>query len=690
MRAGPPGAPGRYWPALDGVRALAIGAVIAFHLGVLGGGWIGVDVFFVLSGFLITTLLLDERDRTGTVRLRAFWARRARRLLPALCLVLVALALYAAAGGTAVVPAQLRIPALATLFYVANWQQLLAGHGYFAHFEAVSPLQHTWSLAIEEQYYLVWPLLVLVLGRLARGRSGRAAPSPRAVLVPVAVLALASALGMGVAAGVLGPERAYLGTDTRAWELLLGALGAVAARTPGATRWPRAWTAAGAAAVAALAAGTVAAGGPPRWIWDGGLVGLAGGALVVVLGAVRHPTGPLARLLGLAPLVVVGRLSYSLYLWHWPVIVVLTARTTGLRGPSLLVSRLAAMAAAAALSYVAVERPLRRADWSRWRRRALAPVGLAAVLGALVAATVAPVEATTAAVRLPSVVAQGVRAVSPAPVAATAAPAPLPAGRVGTPSDPLRAWIMGDSVMDDSAPGVTAALEATGDVHVVVNSAFGGWGLSTDRSFSSDFARIVAQYHPEVVIGTWSWDDQLATEDPQSYRDTLVGALHDILAPGDGVDLVVLLQFPQTGPSPEILDAPVQYQQWETQNTEQNAWNAVARQAVGFFPGHALYLPTDQLFAPGGRFFTWLRTPSGAWLRARKIDSVHMCPYGAAELGALVVSDLTPALHLSGMAPGWELGDWVHDANFDDPPGACPANQPPPGYDGIAVPGPPS
>jgi len=684
VRANRDGASGAYWPSLDGVRALAIGAVIAFHLGVLGGGWIGVDVFFVLSGFLITTLLLDERDRTGSVHLRAFWARRARRLLPALCLMLVALALYAAAGGTAVVPAQLRGPALSTLFYVANWQQLLAGHGYFAHFEMVSPLQHTWSLAIEEQYYLVWPLLFLVLARLARGRSRRA------LVAPMAVLALSSAAWMGVAAGVLGPNRAYLGTDTRAWELLLGGVGAVLARAPGGLRRPRAWTVAGAAGIGALAVGATLASGPPRWIWDGGLVGLAGCALVVVVGAVRHPAGPVARLLGLRPLVVVGRLSYSLYLWHWPVIVVMTGQTTGLSGTALLACRLAAMSAAAAFSYVVVEQPLRRADWRRWRRRALAPVGLAAVLGALVAATVPPVEATTAAVRVPPVVAQRVRATSSTPATTTPVPDPLPAGRVGTPSDPLRAWIMGDSVMDDSAPGVAAALQATGDVQVVVNSAFGGWGLSTDRSFSTDFARIIAQYHPEVVIGTWSWDDPLATEDPQSYLDTLVSALHDILTPGDGVDLVVLLQFPQTGPSPEILDEPLQYQQWEAQNTEQDAWNAVARQAVGFFPDHAVYLETDQLFAPGGRVFTWLRTPTGAWLRARKIDSVHMCPYGAAELGALVVSDLTPVLHLSSLAPGWELGDWVHDANFDDPPGACPADQPPPGYDGIAVPGPPS
>ena len=126
----------RYWPSLDGVRGIAIALVVAFHLGFLGGGWVGVDVFFVLSGFLITSLLLSEQARSGQVRLRAFWARRARRLLPALLLLLVVLAVYALAGGPGVVPSQLRSPAVATLLYFANWQQIVAGHSYFAQFQA--------------------------------------------------------------------------------------------------------------------------------------------------------------------------------------------------------------------------------------------------------------------------------------------------------------------------------------------------------------------------------------------------------------------------------------------------------------------------------------------------------------------------------------------------------------------------
>jgi len=664
----------RYWPSLDGVRGVAIAAVIAFHLGYLGGGFVGVDIFFVLSGFLITSLLLSEQAGSGTIRLGAFWARRARRLLPALLLLVFVLGVYALAGGPGVVPSQLRSPAVATLLYFANWQQVAAGHSYFAQYQALNPLMHTWSLAIEEQYYLVWPLLFVGLAFLGRRRSRRA------LVTGTALLATGSALWMGVAAHVLGPNRAYLGTDTRMWELLLGGLGAMALQSAGPPRRPTWWSTATVLGVGGVALGIALGAGPPAWMWDGGLVAITTCALVVVVGSVRHPGGPVARVLAVAPLRWLGRISYSLYLWHWPVIVLLTPVDTGLRGPDLLSCRLAAMVGAAWASASLVEQPLRRGDWSAWWRRALAPAGIVTVVGVMLVATVPPVEASAARVK-------------PAPATRAADSTPpitLPAGRVVTPADPLRAWILGDSVMADSAPGVTAALEATGDVRVVANSAFGGWGLSTDKTWATDLPRIVARYHPDIVIGTWSWDDDLAQHDPQAYLVELTDALRTILAPGDGVELVVLLQFPQVGPNPAVTDPLTQAAAWAAQNARQIIWNDIAAEAVRFFPGQALYLPTDAVFAPGDRFFTWKQTPSGPWIRARKLDNTHMCPYGAAELGSLVADDLTPVLGLSPMTPGWEFGSWVHDPNFNDPAGACPDDQPPPRYGGITVAGPPS
>ena len=170
-------------PALDGVRALAVAAVLAFHggLAVLPGGFLGVDAFFVLSGYLITSLLLAEWQRSGGIDVVAFWTRRIRRLLPALVVVVGAVALAAPVLVTSGEVLQLRRAAWATLLYANNWQMVLEGDDYFARTAAPDPLEHTWSLAIEEQFYLVWPLLlVLVLQarRPMRSLLGSASPGP--------------------------------------------------------------------------------------------------------------------------------------------------------------------------------------------------------------------------------------------------------------------------------------------------------------------------------------------------------------------------------------------------------------------------------------------------------------------------------------------------------------------------------
>jgi peptidoglycan/LPS O-acetylase OafA/YrhL len=666
----------RYWPALDGVRALAVSAVVAYHLGYLPGGWLGVDVFFVLSGFLITTLLLREHGETGSVVRVRFWARRAKRLLPAVLLMLAVLGVYAWAGGPGLVPAQLRSPALATFFYVANWQQLIAGHGYFAQFSSPGPLLHTWSLAIEEQYYLVWPFL-LALGMWALGRR-RGVTRP---LVAATVgAAAASAAWMGVAAHVWSANRAYLGTDTRAWELLVG--GAAAMLWPAGARAVssrRGWAVASVAGLVGVGAVLARAGGPPAWIWDGGLVAAGLGSTAVIVGVLRAPRGPVARVLALAPLAWLGRISYSLYLWHWPVIVLVNQSTTGLSGAALVVLRVALMLAATCASYYLIESPLRRADWAAWRRRALAPAGALATAALVVVGTTAPVSAGAAPVSHHG---------NPATVTATvgSVPAALPAGRVPSPSDPLRVWIMGDSVMFDSAAGLTAALDATGRATVTADSSFGGWGLSTDHVWPSDAQRIIRQYRPEVVIGTWSWDDGLAAGDPPAYRTRLEQAVRTILTPGDGVDLMVLLEYPPTGPSPAVSDPVARAAKWKQQLQVQGAWDRVARSVTDAFPGHAAYLRTTPVFAPDGRVMTWMRVSGPTWIRARKLDNTHMCPYGAALFGSAVVTAIEEPLLLGTMNPGWETGAWTHDGRYNDPPGACPADQPPPGYTGIPLP----
>jgi peptidoglycan/LPS O-acetylase OafA/YrhL len=200
-------------PGLDGIRALAVLAVLGFHGGVPGmaGGNIGVDVFFVLSGFLITSLLLEEWERAHTVSLRAFYERRARRLLPALFVFMGLIAVYAAYFAEPDTLSSLRGDALSTLGYVANWRFILSDQGYFVHFGPPSPLLHTWSLAVEEQFYLVWPAVALLTLR----RWGR-----RGVGVAAAAGAAASAIvTVAMADAGAGTNRLYYGTDTRAQEI---------------------------------------------------------------------------------------------------------------------------------------------------------------------------------------------------------------------------------------------------------------------------------------------------------------------------------------------------------------------------------------------------------------------------------------------------------------------------------------
>jgi hypothetical protein len=251
--------------------------------------------------------------------------------------------------------------------------------------------------------------------------------------------------------------------------------------------------------------------------------------------------------------------------------------------------------------------------------------------------------------------------------------------------DPYRVWIIGDSVMADGSAGVQAALQATGKVSIVENSAFPGWGLTRINGFISWARHSIATRHPQIVLGTWSWDDEAAQADPSRYLQELEAAIRVLLAPGDGVSAVVLVQFPQTGPRNFISNPVARLAAWKKQIQQQDSWDNVARRATAAFPGHSLYLTTDQLFAPGGYFYTWFQTPAGTWVRARKKDNTHFCPYGAAEWGALTTKELTKDLKLPRMKPGWEFGDWIHDPNYNQPAGACPDDQPPPGYRGIAV-----
>jgi peptidoglycan/LPS O-acetylase OafA/YrhL len=518
-----------YLPALDGLRAVAVGAVFLFHSGVVSGGFIGVDVFFVISGFLITGLAVAEVERTDRLSIGGFWARRARRLLPALLVVVAAVLVVSIAEGGAALRRVGRDVA-STILYVANWAQIGEGRDYFATYEAPPLLEHAWSLAVEEQFYIVWPIVIAGLAWACRGRQVRFRTIVASVGVAVAIASLLTALILRSDDGV-SLSRLYYGTDTRAVGLAIGAVAGALIHHDHLMSLQRrslARDVAGIVAAIALIAIAVTIDGSERWLYGPGFLLIAVLSLVVMYAAMG--AGALGSWLSLRALVVVGTMSYGIYLWHWPVIVVLDRDRTGLSGPALGVLWVTVTAMLATASWFVIER---RAPIPTRKRpqRALAYTTVALVLafGAVVlsnratetvravaytvpapltvppAAPVAPSDGTTATSVAPSA------GVSPTPVRL------FPEGRA------LRLLIVGDSVADSlrgeddteryqvDAFGEVEVMNVGGIACSVIHE--GVWWLSDGTNLVDNpgcdgperYDRVIADFEPDVVLALFAW-----------------------------------------------------------------------------------------------------------------------------------------------------------------------------------------
>jgi len=386
---------GAYRPHLDGIRAVAVILVILFHLEYawIPGGFVGVDVFFVLSGYLITGLLVDELARNGRVDLVRFYAHRVRRLLPASVLVVAVVIAGTAGLLDRVDQAAVGGDATYSALYGANWHFGSASEDYFAPGDVPSPLVHFWSLAVEEQFYVVWPALLLGLWAAAarrRRRRGEGASATGVLFGAVVVLAsVSAALSVLLEPGPLS----YYGTHTRAYQLLAGAALAIAARRwvvppPGAATAGTGTRAAGALlSVASLGALALLAHAIPGARDYPGLAGLGvtGASLALIAALDLMGRHPLQLLLGGRLPAAVGRLSYSLYLWHWPTIVFLTllAERHDLSLLSAKPTLMAAMTILALISYRLWERPIRFRVWRGVpaRRVVLTGLSVSAALG---------------------------------------------------------------------------------------------------------------------------------------------------------------------------------------------------------------------------------------------------------------------------------------------------------------------
>jgi peptidoglycan/LPS O-acetylase OafA/YrhL len=356
--------------ALDGLRGVAVLAVVVFHFApdVAPGGFLGVDLFFVLSGFLITSLLVKEWDTTQRIALSSFWVRRARRLLPALLLLLGVVAVYSLIFPDPVDAHRFGLDGLSSLFYVANWHFVDTGQRYIDQFLnlATSPLRHMWSLAIEEQFYLVWPLLVVGIAKLIGYREGPRRSTrrafKRALLVACIVLGALSFVRM-VTLFTSGRDvnRAYYGTDSRAFIIMSGAV--LAVLTFGTPSVPRALrrgiVIAGCFGAVALVVAMASLTVDSSWLYEGGY-GLVTIAMALVLLAAAQPgVNPLAHVLGFRALVGLGLISYGVYLWHWPVSLWITEGNTGITEPWLFLARASVTLAVSLASYFLLEMPIR-------------------------------------------------------------------------------------------------------------------------------------------------------------------------------------------------------------------------------------------------------------------------------------------------------------------------------------------
>jgi peptidoglycan/LPS O-acetylase OafA/YrhL len=368
----------RYMPGLDGLRAIAVLAVIVFHLGFgwAPGGLLGVGIFFTLSGYLITDILLSQLSQRGRIEMLRFWGARARRLLPALFLMLAIVTAWVTIFGPAQ-PMQFREAVVSSVFYVNNWEQIFANVSYFARFAPEGPLNHLWSLSVEEQFYILWPFLLSLGVKLVHERPLASGVRPRLALLAI-VVAVISMIEMAILYHPsLDPSRIYYGTDTRAGGLLFGAALAMVWPSRRLSRRiaPQARNTLdglGVLGLLIIALMIWEVGEFSRFLYQGGFIVLSL-ATVMVLMPLTHPACRLGKALGVAPLRWVGVRSYGIYLWQTPIIVLTgpdSRPPEGLLGKALQV---AAIFAIAGLSWHFVEEPIRHGAIGRFfaRRRAV-------------------------------------------------------------------------------------------------------------------------------------------------------------------------------------------------------------------------------------------------------------------------------------------------------------------------------
>lgn len=650
--------------ALEGLRGLAVVAVMLFHDDRLAGGFLGVDLFFVLSGFLITGLLIDEKRRNGAVALARFWSRRARRLLPALLVMVAAVVPLMYWLGS---PGQLksaRDGAFPAIVYLSNWQQIGQGTDYWALFSDPSPMTHLWSLAVEGQFYIVWPVVFVVVARLRRWRLWLG------VITLVGITLSAAALM--VLFDPINVNRAYIGSDTRVSAILLGALAAIvglpAVVERAAQRRPRLMASSTevlhVVLVAALAWSWYSIDGQGSGLYRGGMLAHSAAAAILISTVGLQRTTLVQRALSWRLLTAIGAISYSLYLWHWPVYLVLTKERVGTDGLALSLLRWSVSLAAAMASYWLVETPIRHRRWLTTPRSSfVCIVGSVAVLGLIVVAVprpeTAPLSFDAGSITIPTAITSPTSSVQVSTAstndttatgvtvsAQTTVPVTTPTLARRTVSTVL--W-EGDSVAYDAAPGVVAALIAAGlEAQPFAAPGTGLVDPSPGVSALKFFGDPILAQRPDLVIFQLSgWDERRSMDEQRAAFTAYTDLVLD-----SGASLIFVTPPPV---DPSKLISGVAFMQ------------SLAEALAAEDPARVAVWDSAALWGP------FAYDINGDGVPERKPDGVHICPQGSALLGAWLTQQL--ALSFDGVTPAlpseWAGGDWVNEQRFDNPLGAC-------------------
>jgi peptidoglycan/LPS O-acetylase OafA/YrhL len=629
---------------------VAVALVLVDHGGIpgMGGGFLGVDIFFVLSGFLITSLLLDELGRTGRIDLGGFWIRRARRLLPALVLMVLMVAVGRQSFSPEAV-AGLRDDAVAAFFWVANWMFVADKADYFSQGAPPSPLQHAWSLGVEEQYYIIWPLMLIAVAvsLAARARRRRRWATLGGVRLAVFLLATLGALASAVAAVILASDatrnRVYFGTDTRAQALLAGA--AASALLVGdwpslnrgwsliRSRWGR-WTARllPVIGLALLAAAAHYATGSAREFRGGLLIAVAVAAVLVIAPLALDQQGPVATVLAWRPLVWLGTISYGVYLWHWPIFLVLNGERTGWSGLSLFGVRCAATLAVSTVSWWLIEQPIRK-----WRP---ARVPLLPLAGATVATAAAVTMLVVPVGPRPGGPLDGSLPPGVSPVAVVSPSPPAGPARAVAQRDPRRPFtvsVFGDSIgwtlmhYLPSTPGFHFVDHTVIGCSLVRGGPYRYLGQSLDQkteceSWPSKWTAEIAADRPDailLIVGRWETVDRVNEGkwthigDP-TFDAYLAGELRravDILSFSGAPLTVANLPYSRRGERPDGSLYP------EDQPERVDQWNTLLGKTIGQRAGVGM-LDLNKKLCPEG---VYTAKVDGIQVRS---DGVHLTAEG--------------------------------------------------------------